>query len=368
MRILDKLRAADLSEKLVKAISSRLRALPASPVKLMEVCGTHTVSIFRSGLRSLLPPGIVLLSGPGCPVCVTPTGYIDHAVELCRRKDIIIATFGDMIRVPGSRSSLEKERAKGARVQVVYSVVDALKLAESARPEKVVFLGVGFETTAPSIAAAILEARRRKMDNFFVLSAHKLIPPAMKALIESGSEIDAFICPGHVSTIIGARAYVEISNVYKKPCVIAGFEPLDVLRSILMILDQMAGGVSRTEIQYLRAVKWDGNETAQRLMQTVFEPCDAEWRGLGIIPRSGLRIRDEFEGHDATKRFQVDLPEPCDPPRCLCGQVLRGLKFPTDCGLFARVCTPATPVGPCMVSSEGTCSAYFKYGKRDEGR
>lgn len=365
MRSLNELRDAKLSKGLIEAIAVKLSQIPADCLRVMEVCGTHTVNIFRSGLHSLLPEKVVLLSGPGCPVCVTPTGYMDHAIELSRRRDVVLATFGDMIKVPGSDSSLEKERARGAEVRVVYSVTDALRIAQLVRPKSLVFLGVGFETTAPTIASALLEAREKCMDNFFVLSAHKLIPPAMRALLDEGVKINAFLCPGHVSVIIGAKAYQGIPENYAKPCVVAGFEPLDVLQAILMILSQIAEGTSKTEIQYTRVVSWSGNETAQQLMHKVFEPCDTEWRGLGTIPQSGLQIRDEFAKHDAAKQFEVELPEPREHPGCLCVEVLRGIKTPLDCKLFANICTPGNPVGPCMVSSEGTCSAYFKYRKQE---
>ncbi len=364
MRTSDKMRDAKLAKRLIDAIASKLHELPSDKVRIMEVCGTHTVSIFRSGLRTLLPEGMVLLSGPGCPVCVTPTGYLDHAIELSRRPDFVVATFGDMVKVPGSKSNLEKERARGADVRVVYSVTDALKIARSIQPRNLVFLGVGFETTAPTIASALLEAKERGIGNFFVLPGNKLIPPAMDALLDENVEIDAFLCPGHVSVITGAKVYESLSEKYGKPCVVAGFEPLDVLQSILMILAQLAEGAGRTEIQYTRVVSWNGNETAQRLMQRVFEPCDTGWRGLGNIPLSGLGIRDEFSGHDAAKRFEVALPEPRENPGCICGDVLRGVKTPPECKLFVSACNPGNPIGPCMVSSEGTCSAYFKYGRK----
>jgi hydrogenase expression/formation protein HypD len=365
MRYLSEFRDAKLSRRLLEAISAKMRALPAGEIRIMEVCGTHTVSIFRSGLRGLLPPQIVLLSGPGCPVCVTPTSYIDHAIELGRRPGIIIATFGDMVKVPGSYSNLERERAKGADIRVVYSVTDAVKIAESAAQKKVVFLGVGFETTAPTIASAIMEARKKGLKNFHVLSAHKLIPPAMEALLaDKEVKIDAFLCPGHVSVIIGAKSYQSLSEKFKKPCVISGFEPLDVLQSILMTLTQISEGTSKSEIQYTRCVTWDGNTAARRLLESVFEVCDANWRGLGIIPDSGLKIKEEFASFDASLQFEIELPKEHSDPRCLCGDVLRGAKTPPQCRLFARVCTPESPVGPCMVSSEGTCSAYFKYRRK----
>jgi hydrogenase expression/formation protein HypD len=244
-------------------------------------------------------------------------------------------------------------------------VTDAVKIAESSAPKKMVFLGVGFETTAPTIASAILEAQKKGLKNFYVLSAHKLIPPAMEALLSDKEvKIDAFLCPGHVSVIIGAKSYQSLSEKFKKPCVVSGFEPLDVLQSILMILTQISEGTSKSEIQYTRCVTRDGNIQAQRLMDRVFEVCDANWRGLGTIPRSGLRIREEFATFDASRQFEVNLPRERSDRHCLCGEVLRGIKTPPQCGLFTKVCTPESPVGPCMVSSEGTCSAYFKYGRK----
>jgi hydrogenase expression/formation protein HypD len=366
MRYLSEFRDGKLSKRLSEAISAKARALPAERIRIMEVCGTHTVAIFRSGLRGLLAPQVVLLSGPGCPVCVTPIGYIDHAIELGRIPGVIIATFGDMVKVPGSYSNLERERARGADIRVVYSVTDAAKIAESEARKKVVFLGVGFETTAPTIASAIIEAQKKGLENFYVLSAHKLIPPAMEALLSDRDvKIDAFLCPGHVSVIIGARSYAKISEKFKKPCVVSGFEPLDVLQSILMILTQISEVTSKSEIQYTRCVTWDGNTQAQRLMESVFEVCDANWRGLGVIPRSGLKVREEFATFDASLQFEVKLPKERSDKRCLCGEILRGVKTPPQCGLFAKVCTPENPVGPCMVSSEGTCSAYFKYRRKE---
>jgi hydrogenase expression/formation protein HypD len=364
MRTSDKMHDAKLARKLINAIASKLQKLPTGGVQIMEVCGTHTVSIFRSGLRTLLPEDMVLLSGPGCPVCVTPTGYLDHAIELSKRPDVVVATFGDMVKVPGSTSNLERERARGADIRVVYSVTDALKIATSIQPRNLVFLGVGFETTAPTIASALSEAKEQSIGNFFVLPGNKLIPPAMSALLDENVNIDAFLCPGHVSVITGAKAYQGLSEKYGKPCVVAGFEPLDVLQSILMILAQIGEGAGRAEIQYTRVVSWNGNETAQRLMERVFRPCDTTWRGLGNISLSGLRIREEFSGHDAAKRFEVDLPQPRTNPGCICGDVLRGVRTPLQCKLFAGACTPESPIGPCMVSSEGTCSAYFKYGRK----
>ena len=345
-----------------KALSQKIREISTKPVRLMEICGTHTMAIFRHGIRSLLPETIELVSGPGCPVCVTAMEDIDRAVKLAQTKGVIVTTFGDMIRVPGSASSLQMEQANGAMVKMVYSTFDALKIASENPDNEVVFLGVGFETTAPTVAAAIETAQRSGNLNFSVLSAHKLLPPAMDALLSSGNVmVDGFICPGHVTTIIGTSSYEKVVEQYHTPCVVTGFEPVDILQGILMLVEQIEAGESRVEIQYARGVSPEGNRGALALMAKVFEPCDAPWRGLGNIPKSGLAIRSSFAVHDAENRFDLTVPAAKEPVGCLCATVLRGGATPPECKLFRNVCTPGTPVGPCMVSSEGTCAAYFKY-------
>jgi len=334
----------------------------------MEVCGTHTMAIFRHGLHALLPSKVRLISGPGCPVCVTPTGYIDAAVELARRPNVSIATFGDMVKVPGSASSLEKEKAAGADVRVVYSPLDALALAQHNPDVRVVFLAVGFETTAPAVAATLVHARSRGVKNFFVLCAHKVIPPALRALVlDPGLAVDGFLCPGHVSVIIGREPYRFVAEEYGRPCAIAGFEPVDILRSVLMLLEQIRDGRSEVEIEYSRCVLPQGNPAALQQVAAVFEECDTEWRGLGRLPASGLRLRHAFRPFDARSEFGIDIKHVPEPKGCLCADVLRGVRVPTECALFGKACTPTTPVGPCMVSSEGTCSAYLKYGPREPG-
>lgn len=338
-------------------------------IRLMEVCGTHTMTAFRSGLRSLLPPNVALLSGPGCPVCVTPDDFVDRAVAIARRPDAIVATFGDLLRVPGTESSLERERARGADIRVVYSALDALALAKKQPDRKIVFLGVGFETTAPTVAWAIRKAEQDGLGNFLVLSAHRTMPPAMAALLQGGEvAIAGFLCPGHVSAIIGLRPYVFICRDYALPCVVAGFEADDMLAAIEMLLKQLAEGRAQVENQYVRGVSADGNPAARAIMAEVFEPCDAEWRGLGMIPSSGLGIREAYRAHDAQV---VLMPQPCAKPAkrpaCLCGDVLRGAKLPTACTLFRTACTPETPVGACMVSSEGACAAYYRYAQWENG-
>jgi hydrogenase expression/formation protein HypD len=331
-------------------------------VKFMEVCGTHTMAAFRSGLRQLLPERVRLVSGPGCPVCVTEPGYIDAAIDLAGHPDVIVATFGDLVRVPGSESSLERERAAGASVRIVYSPSDALVLAKQCPSKKVVFLGVGFETTAPTVAWTIWRAAKDNVANFFVLCAHKTMPQAMEALLRDQQvKIDGFICPGHVSVITGAQIYRFIGERYRIPCVVSGFEAWDILKSVEMLLRQLLEGRATVEIEYSRSVGESGNAAAQRLMNEVFEPCDADWRGIGTIPGSGLRIRDRYARFDAVTALGVRFPAARVNPLCQCGSVLRGVSTPLDCRLFGRACTPAHPIGPCMVSSEGVCAAHFKY-------
>ncbi|MFC1829291.1 hydrogenase formation protein HypD [Thermodesulfobacteriota bacterium] len=344
------------------ALVGRIKKAHTKDVRLMEVCGTHTMSIFRSGIRSLLPGSISLLSGPGCPVCVTAQHEIDAFIELSRIDDVIITTFGDLMRVPGSNSSLQNERAGGRDIRMVYSTFDALEIAKKNPAKRVVFLGVGFETTAPTIAASVITAKETGIDNYSVFSVHKLVPPALVALMSSGNvNVDGFILPGHVSVIIGERAYLPLVDAYKVPCAIAGFEPVDMLQAIFMLVTQIEAGDARLDNGYLRAVTFSGNEKAQGILRDVFEIVDARWRGIGVIPESGLAIRNAFATFDAQKLFELDVSEAEDPKGCACGEILTGLKTPPDCPLYKSVCTPEDPVGPCMVSSEGTCAAYYRY-------
>ena len=347
---------------------ARLAAELNRPVKLMEVCGTHTMAAFRSGLRTLLPPSVKLLSGPGCPVCVTPDSFIDRAIAITEQPDTVAATFGDMLRVPGTETSLERARAAGARVQVVYSPLDALQLAADNPDSQVVFLGVGFETTAPGVAWTIKHAAAQELHNYTVLCAHKTMPRAMAGLLAGGEvRIDGFMCPGHVSVIIGAQAYGAICSDYHIPCVVAGFEPADMAAAIEMLLRQRIESRAEVEIQYARSVTDTGNAAALEVIREVFEATDTEWRGLGSIPGSGLSIRPEYAKFDAETRFgPLKLPSPrAASCGCICGDVLRGLRTPFDCPLFRTHCTPAAPVGACMVSSEGTCAAYFRYAVQE---
>lgn len=358
MKYIDEFRRRSECETLLARIS---RISAGRKLTIMEVCGTHTMALFRYGIRELLPRTVTLLSGPGCPVCVTSNASIDRAVALSRREDITIATFGDMVRVPGSSSSLSQERSRGADIRIVYSPMDSLGLAEKNPGRRVVFLGIGFETTAPAVAATIREAARRTLDNFSVLCCHKLIPPAIRMLLESGNvSVDGFLLPGHVSVIIGTKPYGFIARDYGKACAVGGFEPLDILQAILMLLDQIEKGDQRVDNQYSRAVGERGNERALQLMDEVFEVCDSEWRGLGTIPKSGLRVRTEYLNHDA-RNIPVAVEATREYPGCICGAILRGEKSPPDCSLFGTACTPGMPKGPCMVSSEGTCAAHHKY-------
>ena len=335
---------------------------PAGGATLMEVCGTHTVAIARNGIRNLMPEGTKLASGPGCPVCVTANRDIDTVIALARVPGVTITTFGDMTRVPGSTSSLLKEQAAGRAVRIVYSPLDALKYAQENPSEQVVFVGVGFETTTPAVAAAIKRAKVMGLKNFSVFVAHKNMPGAMEAIVaDPNIQIDALILPGHVSTVIGMKPYEFLAKKYGIPGVITGFEPVDVLQGIAMIMRQLYEGRSEIEIAYTRGVAPEGNSIAVAAIDEVFETVNATWRGLGEIPDSGYAIRPEYAEFDALQRFQPDVEPTQEPKGCRCGDVLRGMMAPGECPLFRKVCTPENPVGPCMVSSEGSCAAHFRY-------
>lgn len=363
MKYQDEYRDQALVQGLAQALQREAAGL-SEPVNFMEVCGTHTMAIAQFGLKSLLPPQIRLVSGPGCPVCVTPVAYLDHALALAADPANIVATFGDLLRVPGSSSSLLAERARaGADIRVVYSPLDAVRLAVQHPERRVVFLGVGFETTAPTVAAAILAAQQQALKNFFVLTSHKTMPAPMRALsTDAALKLRGYLCPAHVSTVIGAAAYRPLADQYGIPCVVTGFEPADILQGILWLLRQHRDGKARVENQYRRAVSWEGNRRAQHLLAQVFEPCSAQWRGLGDIDRSGLKICDRYAGFDAARQLPVTLPEPREPSGCRCGDVLTGRIAPQECPLFGTVCTPELPAGACMVSSEGSCAAAWRYG------
>lgn len=360
MKYLDEFRNSDLARGLLRRI--RQKASQVETVRFMEVCGTHTMSIARYGIRKLLPENIMLISGPGCPVCVTPNRYLDNAIAYSRLEKVIITTFGDMMRVPGSSSSLEKERAGGADIRIVYSTLDALELARKYPENQVIFLGIGFETTAPTIAASIVRAQNLKINNYSVFCAHKTMPGPMEAIASGGKvRLQGFICPAHVSTIIGSRPYEFLVEKYNMCCVVAGFEPVDVLEAIDMLLEQVISEKPAVEIQYSRVATVDGNPAALRLMAEVFEEADTEWRGLGWIPRSGLRIKDKYADFDSEKKFQVAVESTREDTGCICGEVMQGIAQPPECPLFGLSCTPENPVGSCMVSSEGTCAAWYKY-------
>jgi hydrogenase expression/formation protein HypD len=362
MKHLDEYRDSTLAKPLVE----ELRRAVTKPLRVMEVCGSHTMAIFRNGIRSILPPGLELVSGPGCPVCVTSASHMDAFIAMADRPGVRVAIFGDLFRVPGSKGSLAEASSRGAKIEIVYSPMDALDLATTNPQELVVFLGVGFETTTPGIAATILAAKTRKIKNFVVFSTQKTMPAPMRALLgDPALRIDGLLCPGHVSSIIGASAWEPLAKDYRLACVVGGFETADLLKSLILLARQVADNDIKVENVYPRAVAWEANLRAARMVAEIFEPCDMDWRGLGRIPGSGLKIREAYQEFDAEKRLEVELPTSCEPKACLCGNILKGMNTPPECPLFDSRCTPATPIGPCMVSSEGTCAAYHKYG-RDE--
>lgn len=359
MNVFDKFRDPELTKGLLSKIEEEIQG----EVRFMEVCGTHTVAIFQSGLNSLLPGEVVHLSGPGCPVCVTHDREVATYLDLAARGDAILATFGDLMKVPGPGGvSLKTAQAEGARVRIVYSPFDALKLARENPSETVVFIGIGFETTAPTVAATLKMAESAGVENFKVLSFHKLVPPALKAL---GSDpelmVRALILPGHVSTIIGLDPYRFLAEEHGMPAVITGFDPLDILQALLEIIRQLNSGQPKAVNLYTRAVKDSGNPKAAAMMREVFTPGDGLWRGIGVIPESGLFLSDKFARFDAFKALGLELAEAKSIPGCRCGDVLKGKTPPDKCPLFGKKCTPAAPVGPCMVSTEGSCAAYYKY-------
>jgi hydrogenase expression/formation protein HypD len=357
MKFVDEFRDKEIAEGLIQ----RIQKTSTRPIQLMEVCGTHTVSIFRYGIRGVLPEHIRLISGPGCPVCVTPNGDIDLAIALSRQKDIIIVTFGDMMRVPGSTSSLLKEKAEGRDIRIIYSSLEALKIAKEHPGKRVVFLAIGFETTSPTIAVAILRVKEEKLHNLFFLNSQKRVPPALIALLQSKQvKINGFILPGHVSTIIGINPYQFIAKEFGQPAVVTGFEPLDILQGIWMLVKQIEENRAAIEIQYRRVVHEEGNPIALRKIDQVFEKDESRWRGLGLIPDSGYRFKESYKEMDV-RNVDVEVEPPKEHPECLCGEVLQGIKSPLECRLFKKVCHPENPIGPCMVSIEGTCHTYFKY-------
>ena len=359
MKYIDEYRDKELVGKLVDQINK----VSKKSIALMEVCGGHTMSIQKFGIPTLLPDTIKLISGPGCPVCVSDRKYIDQAIAYARLDDVIITTYGDLIRVPGSTSSLDQEKAKGADVRIVYSILDALKIAKDNKDKKIVFLGIGFETTAPSSAAGIIKAQMAGILNFHVFSSHKIMPPAMEALIDEGVKLDGYIAPGHVTTITGTGIYKNIPEKYGLGCVVSGFEPVDLLKAILMLVIQIENNDQKVENAYTRVVKPEGNIKAQQMLEVVFELRDDWWRGLGVLPKSGLKIRETYADFDAEAKILVEVEPTREDKGCICGEILKGVKNPKDCKLFAKVCTPSNPVGACMVSHEGSCHAYYKYNR-----
>ena len=360
MKYVDEFRDSSLAKSLVVELQRSV----TKPLRVMEVCGTHTMAIFRNGIRSILPEGLELISGPGCPVCVTSAPHMDAFIGIADKPGVRVAIFGDLFRVPGSNGSLANASSRGAKVDIVYSPMDALELAKNNPDDFVVFLGVGFETTTPGIAATILAAQVQNIPNFAVFSTHKVIPPPMLALLDDPElKLDGLLCPGHVSSIIGAGAYQPFSEKYNLACVVAGFETADLLNGLILLARQIGTGDIKVENIYPRAVTWEGNVRARKMVDEIFEPTDMEWRGLGVIPASGLAIREKYAQFDVEKRMDIVLPEAEEAKGCRCGQILKGISTPVECPLFDSRCTPANPIGPCMVSSEGTCAAYHKYGR-----
>jgi hydrogenase expression/formation protein HypD len=361
MKFIDEYRQADLARRLAETIAR----MTDQPLKLMEVCGGHTHTIFKYGIEDLLPPNIEMIHGPGCPVCVIPLGRVDDSISIALNPNVIFTTFGDMMRVPGSKTNLIDAKAAGADVRMVYSPLDALKIAKKNPDRDVVFLALGFETTAPSTAMTILQAAKEGLKNFTAFCNHIMIIPALKAMLDSPDlKLDGFVGPGHVSTVIGTRCYEFVTKDYVKPLVVSGFEPLDVLQSVYMIVKQIISGRAEVENQYSRVVSRDGNEKALEAIFEVFEPRGFfEWRGLGSIPRSGMKLKSKYAQFDAELKYSVPGLRVADPKACQCGEILKGVKKPWECKVFGTACTPETPIGSCMVSSEGACAAYYNFGR-----
>ena len=362
MRFIDEFRDSELAKRVVREIE---RIAEGRRFRIMEICGGHTHTIYRYGLHDVLPANIELVHGPGCPVCVLPMGKVDDAIAIAKHDGVILATFGDMMRVPGSEGSLIDAQADGADVRMVYSPLDALKLAHQNPDREVVFFAIGFETTAPSTAVTLLHAKRLGVRNFFVFCNHVLVVPAIKALLDSPeTRLDGFIGPGHVTTVIGSKAWEFIPKDYGKGIVISGFEPLDMLQAIYMLVRQLIEGKPRVDVQYTRAVRPDGNTKAKEVMAQVFELRETfEWRGLGWIEKSALKLKPEFAEFDAELHFNLPRRQVADPKVCQCGEVLRGAILPWECKVFGTACTPEHPIGACMVSSEGACAAVYQYGR-----
>ena len=361
MKYVSEYRDPDLSGKLLEKIRERAAGI-SEKIYIMEVCGTHTHAIGNFGIRQALPENVELISGPGCPVCVTSIADVDSALYLAQKEEVLFASFGDMLKVPASSGqSLQTLRAKGADVRIVSSPLDCIQLARENPEKELVFMGIGFETTAPAVAATVQAAAKQAVENFSVFSVHKLMPPVIKELLQDpGLRIDALLCPGHVSVVTGSSAYEQVAQS-ERAAVISGFEPVDILESVYMILGQIQTQKKQVQIQYKRGVKSAGNLQAQRIMEQVFEPVEANWRGLGNIAQSGLDFKQKYSALNTLCKFSVPQMSDKEPQGCLCGEILKGKASPPDCSLYKTKCTPANPCGPCMVSSEGACSAYYKY-------
>ncbi len=360
MNILNEIKNPDITKNILKKLNEE----EIEPITIMEVCGSHTMSIMKSGLKGLLPSNIKLISGPGCPVCVTPQGFIDTAIELSKEENIIITTFGDLIRVPGTNSTLQKEKALGRDIRVVYSPLDSLKIAEENKEKEVVFLAVGFETTVPTIALAINNAKNKGIENFSILNSLKTMPSAMKTLIlDSELKVDGFLCPGHVATIIGSDQFDKIAKEYNLPLVVAGFESTDIVASIYKIIEAKKEKNSCAFNMYSRLVRKEGNIKALDMINEVFKPCESSWRGLGTIENAGLKFCEEYRDFDILEKLNKEMIKVEPKKGCICGDILKGIREPKDCKLFGQACNPISPVGACMVSEEGTCSAYYKYNR-----
>ncbi|MBW9172172.1 hydrogenase formation protein HypD [Clostridium estertheticum] len=360
MKFADEFRNIEYAKKLVE----KLNNISTEKINIMEVCGTHTMAIFRYGIRDVLPPNINLISGPGCPVCVTPQSYIDAVLTLCTKKDVIIATFGDMMRVPGKEGSLNKKKEKGFDIRIVYSPMDCLAMASQNPSKKIVFLSVGFETTAPMTSLTVIEAKKNNIKNLFFATAHKIVPPVMKILVQDKElNIDGFLLPGHICAIIGTKPYEFLSEDYNIPGVVTGFEPLDILQGLNTLVNLISKKNYRIMNEYKRVVKTGGNPYALEYLNKTFNIVDSSWRGIGRIHASGMEFNSKYDDFDAFKHFEIEYEDYDGSPGCKCGEILKGKIKPNDCPLFKKICSPENPVGSCMVSSEGTCAAYYRYHK-----
>jgi hydrogenase expression/formation protein HypD len=348
--------------EVAKAYLEEIKKTVTQPWSIMEVCGGQTHSLVKNGIIDMLPKEVTMIHGPGCPVCVTPLNIIDKAIHLALEENVILCSFGDMLRVPGSKKNLLEAKAEGADIRILYSPLEAVRIAEDNPDKEIVFFAVGFETTAPANALSVIHAHRKELKNYSILASHVLVPPAIKAVIDDEeSKIDGFLAAGHVCTIMGNAEYHPLSATYKVPIVVTGFEPLDVLQGILMVLKQLEGSKAQVENQYSRIVKEEGNPEAQKMIHKVFEIKNQIWRGIGEIPESGYQVRPEYADFDAKRKFKIEIPEAPENPDCISGQIMKGLKKPFECSQFGKKCKPTNPLGAPMVSSEGACAAYYHF-------